>query len=98
MLVKLLLDSGADSECTDKFGLTPLTWALENEHEQVAQLLIGWGANMTASNKPGYTPVPRVYNREMSRGIFWNHIDWAPIWKGGMEGVKISTWWSCDLV
>ncbi|KAH7011804.1 ankyrin repeat-containing domain protein [Ilyonectria destructans] len=41
-VVQLLLEKGADIEAKDNHGQTPLSWAAENEHAAVIQLLQAW--------------------------------------------------------
>jgi ankyrin repeat protein len=40
VVVKLLLEKGAELETKDNYGQTPLLWAVEREHEAVVKLLV----------------------------------------------------------
>ena len=44
-VVHVLLQAGADADCTDKLGKTALVHAFENRHEEVVQLLLYGGAD-----------------------------------------------------
>jgi ankyrin repeat protein len=46
LLLKLLLEKGADLEFEDIDGRTPLSYAAENGHEAVVRLLLDNGADM----------------------------------------------------
>jgi ankyrin repeat protein len=45
-VMKLLLEKGADVECKDKWGQTPLWFAVGMGHEAVAKLLLEKGADV----------------------------------------------------
>jgi ankyrin repeat protein len=49
------LDKGADPNCRDKDGLTPLIWAAIQGHEEVATLLLQRGGDVEARNNNGDT-------------------------------------------
>ncbi|KAL6406233.1 hypothetical protein AUP68_10402 [Ilyonectria robusta] len=58
MVVKLLLENGADTEATDKHsGWTPLLHAAVEGHEAVVKLLIEKGAKCEAKDNGGRTPL-----------------------------------------
>jgi ankyrin repeat protein/Cdc6-like AAA superfamily ATPase len=46
VVVRLLLENGADVESKDGSGRTPLSWAAENGHEAVVKLLLEKGAEL----------------------------------------------------
>lgn len=52
-----LLNDGADINATDKFGNTPLHFAIRHKHQQVASVLIKNGANINAAGELGNTPL-----------------------------------------
>ena len=57
-VVKYHLDAGADVNAKDdKFGLTPLHYAAFNDHKEIAELLIGGGAEVNANDDRGATPL-----------------------------------------
>ncbi|RVD89722.1 uncharacterized protein DFL_000717 [Arthrobotrys flagrans] len=45
-----MLDRSADLEAKDKWGRTPLMWAVRNGHEAVVRLLVDRGADLEAKN------------------------------------------------
>ncbi|KAF5239307.1 hypothetical protein FANTH_10010 [Fusarium anthophilum] len=59
IIVKLLLDKGAEAEAKDsEYGRTPLLWASRNGYEGVVQLLVERGAKVEArDSKYGQTPL-----------------------------------------
>ena len=56
-MVKLLLEKGAELECRDILGKTPLDWAIENKHEKVVKLLLEKGAEVDSKDRYGQTPL-----------------------------------------
>ncbi|ORX52742.1 ankyrin [Hesseltinella vesiculosa] len=66
-LVRLLLKHGADVNAADRWGQTPLHWAIElskkqtNRSMKVEQLLIDAGANVNAIDNLGRTPLHIVF-------------------------------------
>jgi ankyrin repeat protein len=66
-VVETLLDNGADVDCRDGEGLTPLHYLAESRHalgkdvqrqaDEVAKLLIQKGADVNAQDKGGETPL-----------------------------------------
>lgn len=55
---KLLLEHGADTEVVDIHShSTALFWAAWRGHEEIAKLLIDYGAKVNATNKYGETPL-----------------------------------------
>ncbi|OJI87665.1 hypothetical protein ASPTUDRAFT_419227 [Aspergillus tubingensis CBS 134.48] len=57
MIVKRLIQNGADIDEKDREGLTPLSLASRGGHEAVARFLAEKGADINASDKRGYTPL-----------------------------------------
>jgi ankyrin repeat protein len=53
-LAELLVEEGADN-VADKYGLTPLHWAVQYNHARLAELLIKNKADFNAVNKNGWT-------------------------------------------
>lgn len=49
------LNKGADVNCRDKDGLTPLIWTAIQGHEEVARLLLERGGDVEAKNRNGDT-------------------------------------------
>ncbi|RYP12344.1 hypothetical protein DL765_007390 [Monosporascus sp. GIB2] len=56
-VVKLLLESGADTNVEDDMGRTPLHWASENGHDTVVKLLLESGADTNVKDKFDCTPL-----------------------------------------
>jgi ankyrin repeat protein len=57
MIVRLLLDHGADVNVRDNDSTTPLYCALQEGHLEVVQLLLGCGAGADARGKSRQTPL-----------------------------------------
>nr|CAH7721935.1 unnamed protein product [Callosobruchus chinensis] len=55
-IVDLLIKHGADIDCKDLLGMTPLHWAVQNGHADVVEYLVSNGAEATEPNKFGLTP------------------------------------------
>ena len=53
VIVKLLLEKGADIEAKDDIGWTPLLLAAEYEREAVVKLLLEKGANLESEYQTG---------------------------------------------
>ena len=61
----MLISHGAEIEATDHVGQTPLAEACanstnDNEHTQVADLLIAKGAKVNCKNQAGRTPLQQA--------------------------------------
>ena len=57
LVIRLLLEKGADIKATDKRGQTPLYRALGSSHLEVVQLLLEKGADVEAADQDGQTPL-----------------------------------------
>jgi ankyrin repeat protein len=57
VVVRMLLDKGADVEAKDEDGRTPLLCAAERGHEAVVRMLLDKGADIEAKDKDGWTPL-----------------------------------------
>lgn len=55
--VMIVAEFGADLECQDGEGHTPLHMAVEGGCVQTVQVLLNRGANVNAKNKKGVTPL-----------------------------------------
>lgn len=55
--VKAQLEAGVDVSQRDGAGQTALHWAVLRGHEQVAALLLAWGADVNAADAQGVTPL-----------------------------------------
>ncbi len=55
LTVDRYLHDGADVNCRDKHGLTPLIWAAIQGHEEVVRLLLEHGGDLEAKNHNGDT-------------------------------------------
>ena len=69
--VKLLLENGADLNCKDANGSTPLHIAVKKRNQQVAELLIQRGASMIVKNNFGLTPrdeSPEFFDQLFTKG------------------------------
>ena len=56
-IVKLLIDSGALVNITDKIGFTPLHFAAQEGHLDIARLLVNSGARTDATQIQGVMPI-----------------------------------------
>ncbi|KAI0526531.1 hypothetical protein F5B22DRAFT_632999 [Xylaria bambusicola] len=68
--IQLLLDRGADIESKDRFGFTPLFWAVIQRRLEIVKLLLHRGANFRAMDNAGDTPMSlamRYKHEEMVR-------------------------------
>ena len=54
-IVKLLLDSGSNPDIKDTNGLTPIFFAVRNNHFDCVMLLIRYGANLNVITKQDQT-------------------------------------------
>ncbi|RYP60841.1 hypothetical protein DL770_009919 [Monosporascus sp. CRB-9-2] len=57
LVVRLLVEKGADIEAKDGYGRTPLSWAAGNGHEAVVRMLVEKGADIEAKDGYGQTPL-----------------------------------------
>ncbi|TGJ79197.1 hypothetical protein E0Z10_g9568 [Xylaria hypoxylon] len=57
VLVKVLLQMGADTLAADSFGRTPLHFASSGGHAEIAELLINGGANIATADRGGIKPL-----------------------------------------
>jgi len=55
-----LVAEGADIDQPDGWGNTPLHFACNSGHYELAECLLSLGANPNATNRDGYTPLARV--------------------------------------
>jgi ankyrin repeat protein len=58
--VKQLLEKGANVDLEDRYGRTPLSWAVEAGHEAVVKQLLEKGANVDFKDRVGMTPLSRA--------------------------------------
>jgi uncharacterized protein len=64
-VVRLLVDAGAAvNDADDKFKVTPLIVAAEEDHVDVVQFLIDHGANLEQQERHGYTALTRAGFKE----------------------------------
>ncbi|KAJ4288675.1 hypothetical protein N0V90_011912 [Kalmusia sp. IMI 367209] len=57
-IAQRLLEMGADLETKDdRYGRTPLSWAIMNEHEVMVELLLENGADVEFKDEDGQTPL-----------------------------------------
>lgn len=55
--VKYLVENGANVNWRDEEGYTPLTWAAQHGHAEIAAYLISRFAQVNPTDKAGYTPL-----------------------------------------
>ncbi|KAH7175728.1 hypothetical protein EDB81DRAFT_18581 [Dactylonectria macrodidyma] len=67
VVVKLLLEKGAEIEADSAYGRTPLSWAAENGHEAVVRMLPEKGADVEVKDNDGRTPLSWAAERARSR-------------------------------
>jgi hypothetical protein len=56
-ITSTLLKKGYQSDCKDKYGRTPLSWAARSGHEAVVKLLLEKGAELESKDEYGQTPL-----------------------------------------
>lgn len=59
-IVKELLAKGADTNVTDKWGMSALTWSAENGNMEITKALVKAGAELNIKNKYGDTPLDKA--------------------------------------
>lgn len=60
-IAELLIERGADlNDAQNKAGVPPLFPAIEEDHKEVAELLIIQGANLGLKERHGYTALTRA--------------------------------------
>lgn len=64
-MVKLLIKAGANVNCTDVDGNTPLIHATLNGYTEIVRLLINAGANVNKRNKSGNSPLTLINKVKM---------------------------------
>ena len=57
MAAQLLLEKGAKVESKDKYGQTPLYWAVGNGHKAVVKLLLEKGVELESKEEHGWMPL-----------------------------------------
>ncbi len=55
--IRVLVESGADTEAADENGWTPLFWAIKNRHVKAVAEFITSGAAINAESRNGLTPL-----------------------------------------
>jgi ankyrin repeat protein len=55
MILRLLLEEGADINAKDNFGRTALYWVAENRHEAIVRLLLNHKADVNVKDNLGRT-------------------------------------------
>lgn len=56
-VLTLLLENGAEVDCLDAYGATPLFWAAKNEYGSAVKILLGKGADAGIRNLAGETMI-----------------------------------------
>ncbi|KAI0420564.1 hypothetical protein F5X98DRAFT_11335 [Xylaria grammica] len=69
VMVKVLLEMGADIEATDEGGRGPLRMAVSYRNTEVLELLLRAGANLEAANAKGQTPLWIASSRGRAKGL-----------------------------
>jgi ankyrin repeat protein len=62
MILKLLLDAGADKDAQDEYLRTPLHWAAIKNREEIAKLLVDAGAKLDIKDGDDKTPYDLTKN------------------------------------
>jgi hypothetical protein len=60
VVVKLLLEEGAELETKSSYGLTPLSYAARYRHKAMVKLLLEKGAKLETKDDDGWTPLSLV--------------------------------------
>ena len=64
--IKQHLDAGADVNAMNKYGWTPLFYAVQVDYKEVAELLITKGADLNAKDVKGKTPLHYPSTKEIA--------------------------------
>jgi ankyrin repeat protein len=68
--VQQMLAAGADANCRDEEGSTPLMLAAQTGDLPMVQVLLAHGAEVNARDERGWSPlIKAVYNHELKRGF-----------------------------
>ncbi|XP_065894557.1 uncharacterized protein [Dysidea avara] len=70
-MVLLLIKWGANINDVDDTNSTPLHWAAHNDMLDIVELLVNNGADCTARDKYGYTPLIRATYLKFSRIVYY---------------------------
>lgn len=68
-IVRLLLDSGADTSLANRYGMTPLLQAAINANSEVISLLLDAGANPNAATLQGETALMNIAKAGNLQGV-----------------------------
>jgi ankyrin repeat protein len=63
--VKKFIEGSTDVNVKDMFGCTPLHWAVLADTNDVADFLVGRGAEITARDNTGFTPIMVAHGLDM---------------------------------
>ncbi|KAF3386475.1 Ankyrin repeat domain-containing protein 50 [Penicillium rolfsii] len=74
-ITRLLLENGAEVDCVDDDGITPLLLAAESDNPAILKLLIEKGADINKKGFRGHTPLMRavVSRHEISARVLLDH-------------------------
>jgi hypothetical protein len=67
--MEYLLDQGVNRDQLDKYNNTPLHLAAVNDHLEVVQCLMTYGADVNAKNNLGQTPLDAAETEEIKQAI-----------------------------
>ena len=94
-----LIERGADVDAKDNNGWTPLHWASDSNHIEIAKLLIDRGADVDAKDNWGWTPLHRACGNNalelakllIERGAdveAKDNVGWTPLRKARSEEMR----------
>jgi len=92
-IISFLLERGADKNCKDKWGVTPLHEASLNNHEDICLKLLDVGANLGSKDINGKTPLdvatPQIRSLLIEKSL--RHVAWELFHaskKGNLETIR----------
>ncbi|KAL8144992.1 protein VAPYRIN-LIKE-like [Apium graveolens] len=100
-LIELLLETDANVNYCDQYGLTPLHVAAIKGHKDVAMLLVEFGSELDSQDVDGYTPLHLAVesgDKDMVEVLLNRGADVNIITRKGATPLYISQLLRCDII